>query len=117
VAEKLPRCAAAHPDAPDQRCIRPPHHLPPHASPDGDRWQGDEQPMPLPIVERDTTEAEAVILAILVDRLGGKATITEQEAHVMRARLARSVLWRLDAHRNPNAMEWTIELHKPDSET
>lgn len=134
------RCGATRADAPDKPCIRPVGHPPLHADADGETW-GDASDVTLirearekllgrlgfrahatsdSIVDdepRDTSEAETVILAILIDRLGGKVTITEREAHEMRAKLARSVLWRLDAYRNPAAMEWTMELHKPMSET
>lgn len=128
MADKLPRCGAIRPDAPDMPCIRAPHHPASHVDLDGTSWDdeagkrvADKLPAPLP--SPDTTEAEHILLAVLVYRLGGRVVITESELLWMRQHLTL-----LDARRNPLAFEWTIEarvdphglltieLHKPDSE-
>jgi hypothetical protein len=59
----------------------------------------------LPLPTPNTVEAEAVLLAVLVDRLGGTVTVTEAELHAMRD--SRRYF---TAARNPTAFEWTLEL-------
>lgn len=58
---------------------------------------------PLPPI--DTTEAHDIVLAVLVDRLGGSVTITERELHAMRDSLRHFTVVR-----NHPAMEWTLAL-------
>lgn len=62
----------------------------------------DASTQPLPPL--DTTEAQHILLALLVHRLGGSVTVTEAELHAVRDNLTL-----LAAHRNPTAFEWVIE--------
>lgn len=58
---------------------------------------------PLPPI--NTSEAEAILLAVLVDRLGGTVTVTERELHAMRDSPRQ-----FTAVRACCAFEWTLAL-------